>query len=171
MRRGKYSAETISNALREGEESTAASAYTKLGTWHATYDAWKRKYGGMNAEEIRRLWALQKENKPVTKFVQGSLDLLVMQTLRNKGRLRPSEIRCAIKCRSKGLFWPKSSSLSAALERLGKYLTVENIPSATGSIVSHYKLTPAGEEHLEKCLKYWRWAIKGITPFLYGYWD
>jgi len=88
----------------------------------------------------------------------------------SKGPLRPSAIQSEIKFRSGGLFNPKRSSILTALRRLGEALDVDNIPSATGKIVTHYKLTRAGQERLSEQSKYWRQAMKGIDLFLYGQW-
>lgn len=97
------------------------------------------------------------------------VEFLILSTLRRKGPLRPSAIKSEIESRSGGLFNPKRSSILTALGRLGGALDIDNIPSATGKIVTHYKLTPAGQERLSELSKYWRQAIKGIDFFLYGH--
>lgn len=62
MKRSKYSHEQIIGALREAEAGSSVKAVcAKLNISEPTFYAWKRKYGGMDVEEARRLKALEEE--------------------------------------------------------------------------------------------------------------
>ena len=120
MERRKFSEKTIFNALQEAKTSRVVTVCVRLGITYTTFYRWKRKYKGMDEEEIRRLRARQKENKPID-LVPGSLELLVLQTLRNNEEmLRASEIKKGIEKRSDDRFIPERSSIFDALKRLEK---------------------------------------------------
>jgi len=62
MKRSKHSHETIIGALREAEGgSSVKTVCAKLNISEPTFYAWKRKYGGMDVDEARRLKALEEE--------------------------------------------------------------------------------------------------------------
>jgi putative transposase len=74
MRRKRHSREQIIRKLREAEAELAAggsmeSACRKLEISEATYHRWKSQYGGMKADEARRLKELEKENVRLKKIV------------------------------------------------------------------------------------------------------
>ena len=172
MERRKFSEKTIFNALQEAKTSRVVTVCVRLGITYTTFYRWKRKYKGMDEEEIRRLRARQKENKPID-LVPGSLELLVLQTLRNNEEmLRASEIKKGIEKRSDDRFIPERSSIFDALKRLEKdeHVTVEKIKTTTGVERNRYGLTPTGRSYLAKRLDYWQQAIKKMNLFLYGKW-
>ena len=63
MKRSLLSEEQIIGILREGEgPETIRQVCAKHNVSEPTYYAWKRKYGGMDVSEARRLRALEDEN-------------------------------------------------------------------------------------------------------------
>lgn len=70
MKRSRFSEEQIIGILREAEgESTVKAVAAKHNVSEATLYAWKRKYGGMDVEEARRLRALEEENGRLKRIV------------------------------------------------------------------------------------------------------
>lgn len=61
MKRSRFSEEQIIGILREGEGGTVKAVCAKHNISEPTYYAWKRKYGGMEVSEARRLRALEEE--------------------------------------------------------------------------------------------------------------
>ena len=70
MKRSRFSEEQIIGILREaeaGEKVKAVCARHNLS--EATYYTWKRKYGGLDVNEARRLRALEEENARLKRIV------------------------------------------------------------------------------------------------------
>ncbi len=80
MARRSYTPERIINKLREAEVllsqgSTVSEAARKIGVTKQTYYRWRREYGGMRIEQVKRLKELEKENARLKKLVADlSLD-------------------------------------------------------------------------------------------------
>ena len=86
MRRSRFTEEQIVSALKEH----AAGASTKelcrrLGIATETLYNWKRRYGGMEVNEARRLHALEDENRRLKRIVADqALDNRVLKDLLSK---------------------------------------------------------------------------------------
>ena len=80
MPRRSYMPERIINKLREVEillsqGSTVGAAARKIGVTEQTYYRWRREYGGMRIEQVKRLKELEKENTRLKRIVADlSLD-------------------------------------------------------------------------------------------------
>ena len=80
MARRRYTPERIINKLREVEVllsqgATIGEAARKIGVTDMTYYRWRREYGGMRIEQVKRLKELEKENTRLKKIVADlSLD-------------------------------------------------------------------------------------------------
>lgn len=62
MKRSRYSEEQIIGILREGQSGSAVKAVCAAhNISEATYYAWKRKYGGMEVSEAKRMRAMEEE--------------------------------------------------------------------------------------------------------------
>ena len=67
MVRRSYRPEQIINKLREAEillsqGSTVGEATRKIGITEQTYYRWRREYGGMRIEQVKRFKELEKDN-------------------------------------------------------------------------------------------------------------
>ena len=70
MKRSRFSEAQILGVLKEveeGEEVKAVCARHNIS--EGTYFTWKRKYAGMDVEEMRRLKALEEENARLKRLV------------------------------------------------------------------------------------------------------
>lgn len=70
MKRSRFSEEQIIGVLREaGGESSVKAVCAKHNISEPTYYAWKRKYGGMDVSEARRLRSLEEENGRLKRII------------------------------------------------------------------------------------------------------
>ncbi len=80
MARRIYTPERIINKLRKAEiflsqGSTVGEAARKIEVTEQTYYRWRREYGGMRIEQVKRLKQLEKENTRLKRIVADlSLD-------------------------------------------------------------------------------------------------
>ena len=84
MVRKSYTPEQIINKLREAEillsqGITLAVVWKKIGVSDCTYYRWRREYGGLRIEQVRKLKSLEKENARLKKLVADlSLDNAIL---------------------------------------------------------------------------------------------
>ena len=80
-----YSPEQIIHKLREAEVllsqgNTIGSACKKIGVSDFTYYRWRKEYGGMRIEQVKRLKDLETENSRLKKLVADlSLDNSILK--------------------------------------------------------------------------------------------
>ena len=85
MKRRRHTPEQIVRKLRESEADLAAGLSIgqicqKLGVSEATFHRWRNQYGGMKAEAMKRLKALEQENARLKKLVADlSLDKQILK--------------------------------------------------------------------------------------------
>ena len=78
MARKRYTFEQIITKLREAEVemakgATAVEVCRKLGISEQTYYRWRKEYGGLRADQARRLKALEQENARLKKLLAESM--------------------------------------------------------------------------------------------------
>ena len=81
MRSSRFTEEQIAFALKQAETGTPVLAVCrKIGVSEQTYYRWKKQYGGLGVQEIRRLKLLEEENRKLKQLVADlSLDKLMLQ--------------------------------------------------------------------------------------------
>jgi len=82
----RYTEEQIIAVLKEGEAGTkVADLCRKYGMSDATYYNWKAKYFGMTVSELKRLKALEEENRRLKQIVaEQALDNRALKELLSK---------------------------------------------------------------------------------------
>lgn len=70
MKRSRFTEEQIIGILREAQgELTVKAVCARHNISEQTYYGWKRKYGGMEVSEARRLRSLEEENGRLKRLV------------------------------------------------------------------------------------------------------
>jgi len=82
----RYTEEQIIAVLREGEAGArVADLCRRYGMSDASYYNWKAKYAGMTVSDLRRLRALEAENRRLKQIVaEQALDNLTLKELLSK---------------------------------------------------------------------------------------
>jgi len=86
MKRKKYTEEQIIQVLKEGEAgATVVDLSRKYGMSDASYYNWKAKYAGLTVSELKRLKALEEENRRLKQIVgEQALDIRALKELLSK---------------------------------------------------------------------------------------
>lgn len=85
MSRKRYTSEQIIIHLREAEVElakgqTTAEVCRKLGISEQTYYRWRKEYGSLRVDQVRRLKELERENARLKKLVADqALDLAILK--------------------------------------------------------------------------------------------
>ena len=84
MAKRRYKPEEIVAKLRQvevlqGQGSSVADAVRQIGVTEVTYYRWRREYGGMKTDQLRRLKEWEKENQRLRRAVSDlTLDKLIL---------------------------------------------------------------------------------------------
>ena len=86
MKARHYTEEQIITVLREGEAGTKVAALCrKYGMSGATYYNWKAKYAGLTVSVLKRMKALEDENRRLNQIVADhALDIRALKALSSK---------------------------------------------------------------------------------------
>src|SRR5882672_6014166 len=86
MKRSKFTESQIVFALKQAETGVAvAEVCRKMGVSEATFYNWKKKYGGLGPDELRRLRQLEEENNRLKQIVTDlTLDKQMLQDVLKK---------------------------------------------------------------------------------------
>ena len=86
MKAKRYTEDQIIAVLKEGESGAKVSDLCrKYGMSDATYYNWKAKYAGMTVSDLRRLKALEAENRRLKQIVaEQALDNRALKELLSK---------------------------------------------------------------------------------------
>ena len=86
MKASKFTEAQKAFILKQGEEGTpVAEVCRKAGISQATYFNWKKRYGGLLPDEMRRLRALEDENSKLKRLLADAmLDNIVLKDLLGK---------------------------------------------------------------------------------------
>jgi putative transposase len=82
----RFTEEQIIYALKQQESGiSVAEICRKMGVSEVSFYAWKRKYGGMGVSDLRKLKALEEENRQLKRLVADlSLDKHMLQDVLSK---------------------------------------------------------------------------------------
>ncbi len=82
----RFTEEQIAYALRQAESGLSVPEISrKMGISEQTFYGWKKRYAGMRVSELRKLKALEEENKQLKKLVADlSLDKHMLQDVLSK---------------------------------------------------------------------------------------
>ena len=87
MKKKRHGAEQIITKLREADVGLSAGASVeavckKLEISEQTYYRWRNQYGGMKADEMKRLKELEKENARLKKIVADqAIDISILKEI------------------------------------------------------------------------------------------
>jgi putative transposase len=86
MKKKRYSTEQIVAALKQAEMGmSVADLIRQMGITEQTYYRWKKKYGGLESDQVRELKQVLEENTRLKKLVaELSLDKAVLQDVLSK---------------------------------------------------------------------------------------
>lgn len=86
MKKKRYSTEQIVSALKQAEMGMpVADLIRQMGITEQTYYRWKKKYGGLESDQVRELKQVFEENTRLKKLVaELSLDKAVLQDVLSK---------------------------------------------------------------------------------------
>ena len=85
MRKSRLSEEQMVAVLRDADRTTVADAAKKHKVSDATVYAWRKHFGQMDANDVKRLKALELENTRLKKLLaEAALDISVLKEINSK---------------------------------------------------------------------------------------
>jgi len=98
MRRSRFSEAQIIGLLKEhAADMSAPDLCRKHGISDATFYKWRRKYGGMEVADAKRLRALEADNAKLKKMLaEQMMDVATLKEMAGKILLRPGSRRKAV---------------------------------------------------------------------------
>jgi PadR family transcriptional regulator, regulatory protein PadR len=102
------------------------------------------------------------------KDLQGTLDLLVLKTLAQKGEMHGYGIVLHVQRASDELLSVEEGSLYPALHRMEQSGWIKSAwaQTETGRKAKYYRLTPAGRRELEEAEKSFEQLVKGVRAVM-----
>ena len=86
MKKSRFSEEQIIGILKQAENGRAVSELVREnGITETTFYRWRRKFGGMEVSDARRLKELEEENRKLKRMVADqALDIVVLKDVVTK---------------------------------------------------------------------------------------
>lgn len=86
MKKSRFTDQQIAFALKQADSGLPVEEVCrKLGISQQTFYRWKKKFGGLDVSEVRRLKLLEEENKKLKSLVADlSLDKQILQDVLSK---------------------------------------------------------------------------------------
>ncbi|AJA67281.1 hypothetical protein HMPREF9714_02732 [Myroides odoratimimus CCUG 12901] len=86
MKTSNFSESQIIKALKENEQGRSVSEISReLGIDKSTFYYWRKKYGGMEKQELKRLKELEEENRKLKQmYADVSLDNKMLKDILSK---------------------------------------------------------------------------------------
>ena len=85
MKKKRYSEEQIVRILREADRELVPDVAKRHGVSEASIYAWRKRFGVMNDQEIKRLRSLESENGRLKKLLaERDLEIEIMKEIASK---------------------------------------------------------------------------------------
>ena len=85
MRKTRFTDERMVTILREADREPVAAVAKRHGVSEQTIYTWRKRFGGLQADEVRRLKALEAENARLKKLVaERDLEIEIMKEIAAK---------------------------------------------------------------------------------------
>ena len=86
MKKSRFTEQQIAFALKQAESGVPVEEVCrKLGISQQTFYRWKKRFGGLDVSEVRRLKLLEEENRKLKSLVADlSLDKQILQDVLSK---------------------------------------------------------------------------------------
>ena len=97
MKKSRFTEDQIVKILAEGAkgDKTVAEVCRAHGVSENTFYLWKRKYAGVQVEDVRRMRELERENSQLKRMLsEQAMELdIVKGVMRKNGMALPSDVR------------------------------------------------------------------------------
>jgi putative transposase len=85
MKKSRYSEEQIVRILREADRDPILEIAKRQGVSEASIYVWRKRFGEMHTEDVKRLKALETENTRLKKLVvERDLEIQIMKEISEK---------------------------------------------------------------------------------------
>lgn len=85
MKKSRFSEEQIVRILREADKSPVAEVAKRHGISEQSLYAWRKRFGAMNSDDVKRLKQLEQENAKLKKILaERDLEIEIMKEIAAK---------------------------------------------------------------------------------------